>query len=120
MLANLMDAFQVLPGNFFKHIQVLKLKAGEAYTVLDVAECPNPALKDQSLNKENQTLRQRFARENTKKDPEAFSRAERTASMDRKRVDLIDRAIAHYERQYGAGGDAVPPGRHLWSGNGWY
>jgi hypothetical protein len=65
-------------------------------------------------------LRERFAAQNPEKAPEEFSRADRTASLDRKRLVLIDRAIAHYEGQYGAGGDAVPPGRSSWIGKGWY
>ena len=119
-LEKMMDAFTVLPGKFFKHMQVMKPKAGQTHTVLDVAEDRNPALKDQPVNKKGQTLRERFAGQNPEKAPEDFSRADRTASLDRKRLVLIDRAIAHYERQYGAGGDAVPPERRLWIGNGWY
>jgi hypothetical protein len=119
-LADLMDAFKVLPGKFFKHMQVMKPKPGKAGTVLDVAERHNPALKGEPVNKQGQTLRERFAAQNPGKAPEEFSRADRTASLDRKRLVLIDRAIAHYELLYGVGGDAVPPGRRLWIGNGWH
>jgi hypothetical protein len=96
-LANDKDAFGVLPGKFFKHMQVLKAKEGTTRTLLDEAEDRNPALKEQPLNKKEQTLRQRFASQNPALAPEEFSRADRTASVDRKRLVLLDRAIAHYE-----------------------
>lgn len=101
------DAFGLLPGKFFKHIQVPKPKPGETRTLLDEAEARNPALKDQALNKKGQTLRERFASRNPGKTPEEFSRADRTASLDQKRLILIDRAIAHYE-----GLDRTPDPRH--------
>jgi hypothetical protein len=92
-----MDTFGLLPGKFFKHLQVMKPKPGETRTLLDEAEKLNPALKDQPVNKKGQTLRERFASQNPAVPPESFSRADRTASLDRKRLVLIDRAIAHYE-----------------------
>lgn len=97
ILADAKDAFKVLDGKFFKHMQVLKPKAGDTRTLLDEAEDRNPALKTQMLNKKDQTLRERNASLNPAKTPEEFSRADRTASIDRKRLVLIDRAIAHYE-----------------------
>jgi hypothetical protein len=96
-LAEEKDAFGLLPGKFFKHIQVPKPEPGETRTLLDEAEARNPALKDQALNKKGQTLRERFASLNPAKAPGDFSRADRTSSLDRKRLILIDRAIAHYE-----------------------
>jgi hypothetical protein len=97
ILADDKDAFRVLDGKFFKHMQVLKPKAGETRTLLDEAEDRNPALRNQVLNKQDQTLRQRFAGLNPGKKPEEYSRADRTASIDRKRLVLLDRAIAYYE-----------------------
>ena len=97
VLADEKDAFGVLPGKFFKHIQVPKRKPGETRDLLDEAEARNPALTDQALNKKGQTLRDRFASRNPGKAPEDFSRADRTSSLDQKRLILIDRAIAHYE-----------------------
>jgi hypothetical protein len=120
VLADSRDVFEVLPGKFFKHMQVMKPKPGHTGTMLDVAESRNPALKDEPVNKKGQTLRERFASQNPAKAPEEFSRADRTASLDRKRLVLIDRAIAHYEQKYGARGDAIPPGRSMWIGSGWY
>jgi hypothetical protein len=99
-LAKEKDAFGMLPGKFFKHMQVKKPKSGETHTMLDVAEERNPALKYQVLNKQGekgQTLRESFASQNPEKAPEAFSRADQTASLDKKRVVLIDRAIAHFQ-----------------------
>jgi hypothetical protein len=115
-----MGAFKVLPPKFFKHMQVMRPKPGQTHDEFDIAERYNPALKDQPVNKKGQTLRERFASRNPAKDPADFSRADRTASLDEKRLVLIDRAIAHYETLYGAGGDAMPPGRRFWIGNGWY
>ena len=97
ILANEKDSFRVLAGKFFKHMQVPKPKAGETRTLFDEAEARNPSLKDAPMNKKNQTLRERFASQNPEKDPAQFSRADRTASLDRKRLVLLDRAIAHYE-----------------------
>jgi hypothetical protein len=91
------DAFGALPAKFFKHMQVMKPKAGESRTLLDEAEDRNPALKDRPVNKKGQTLRERFASRNPLVPHEEFSRADRTASLDKKRLVLIDRAIAHYE-----------------------
>jgi hypothetical protein len=116
---NKYDAFSLLPAKFFKHMQVMKSKPGPPRTPFDEAEERNPALKDQHVNKKGQTLRQRFAGL-AKKPPEEFSRADRTSSLDAKRVVLIDRAIAHYEKLYGADGDAMPPGKRFWIGNGWF
>ena len=69
-------------------------------SLLDMAEAVNPDLKTQALNKRGQTLRQRFASLNPAIDPEnaaeEFSRADRTLSLDKKRLLLIDRAIMHY------------------------
>ncbi|HLP40766.1 MAG TPA: YopJ family acetyltransferase [Fibrobacteria bacterium] len=87
-------ALGVLPGKFFKHIQVQKPL--EKRTVLDTAEEMNPAFKDQPVNKKGQTLRQRFESLNPSKRPEEFSRFDRTSSVDKKRLVLIDRAIAYY------------------------
>jgi hypothetical protein len=98
VLADATDAFGVLDGKFFKHMQVPKPKGEGARTLLDDAEERNPGLKTQALNKQEQTLRSRFESQNPEKRPEEFSRADRTASLDRKRLVLIDRAIAHYER----------------------
>jgi hypothetical protein len=92
-------AFGILPGKFFKHMQVKNPKAGKTRTLLDDAEAKNPALKNEPVNKKGQTLRERFASQNPAKDPADFSRADRTASLDNKRLVLIDRAIAHYEKQ---------------------
>lgn len=119
-LGSALAAFKVLPPKFFKHMQVKRPKPGQAYTEHDVAESYNPALKDQPVNKKGQTLRERFASQNPDKDPADFSRADRTASLDDKRLVLIDRAIAHYERKYGISLDAKPPGRRFWLGNDWY
>jgi hypothetical protein len=91
------EAFGILPGKFFKHMQVPKPRPGETRTLLDEAEEKNPALKDQAVNKKGQTLRERFAGQNPGKPPEEFSRADRTLSLDMKRIALIDRAIEHFE-----------------------
>jgi hypothetical protein len=92
-----MDNFTLLPGKFFKHMQVAKPKEGETRNLLDKAEDANPALKEQPVNKKGQTLRERIAGQNPGTPIDQFSRADRTASLDRKRLVLIDRAIAHYE-----------------------
>jgi hypothetical protein len=92
-----LDSLGLLPGKFFKHMQVTKPGEGETRTLLDEAEAKNPELKDQPVNKKGQTLRQRFESFNTQVPPAPHSRADRTASLDQKRVVLIDRAIAHYE-----------------------
>jgi hypothetical protein len=118
-VGNKNDAFSVLPAKFFKHMQVMKTKPGQTRTVFDEAEDQNPALKDQWVNKKRQTLRERFAGL-AKKPSEEFSRADRTSSLDAKRVVMLDRAIAHYERQYGAEGYDMPPGRRFWIGNAWF
>jgi hypothetical protein len=119
-LEDSLKAFKVLPPKFFKHMQMKRPKPGQAYTELDVAEYYNPALKGQPVNKKGQTLRERFASQNPAKALADFSRADRTASLDEKRLVLIDRAIAHYERKYGVSLDAKPPGRRFWLGNDWY
>jgi hypothetical protein len=90
------DAFGVLPGKFFKHLQVLRPFLDEP-SLLDEAEARNPALKDQKLNKKGQTLRERYASLNTQVPPAPHSRSDRTSSLDEKRVVLLKRAIAHYE-----------------------
>lgn len=97
ILADEKNAFKVLDGKLFKHMQVQTPKAGETRTLLDEAEDRNPALKTQLLNKKGQTLREWFASRNPGKTPEEFSRADRTSSVDRKRLVLLDRAIAYYE-----------------------
>jgi hypothetical protein len=107
ILVNRNDALGLLPGKFFKHIQVMKPKPGESRTLLDEAEDRNPAFKDQPVNKKGQTLRERFASQNPSVPHEEFPRADRTASIDRKRLVLIDRAIAHYEGLI-KGGEAAP------------
>lgn len=89
--------FGMLPAKFFKHIQVLRPYHGTTHTRLDVAEYYNPALKNQAVNKKGQTLRERFESLNPDKPSAEFSRADRTASVDQKRLVMIDRAIAHYE-----------------------
>jgi hypothetical protein len=89
------NSFIMLPGKFFKHMQVMKPEPGKG-TVLDLAENQNPSLNTHPLNKQGQTLRQRFASQNPDKATEEFSRADRTASLDKKRLVLIDRAIGHY------------------------
>ena len=91
------DAFGVLPGKFFKHMQVMKPGPGGTRTLLDDAEERNPALINQALNRYGQTLRQRFASQNPGIPHERFTRADRTLSLDKKRMALIDRAIEHYE-----------------------
>ncbi|HLP40084.1 MAG TPA: YopJ family acetyltransferase [Fibrobacteria bacterium] len=92
------EAFGLLPGKFFKHMQVKKPKTADKRTSLDQAEDWNPALRDQPVNKKGQTLRARLESQNPQKPLEEFSHAERTLSLDRKRLVLIDRAIAHYEK----------------------
>jgi hypothetical protein len=96
VLADKNVAFSLLPGKFFKHMQVKKPDSA-GRTLLDEAEARNPALKSEPVNKKGQTLRERYASQNPSKPSEAFSYADRTASLDRKRLVLIDRAIAHYE-----------------------
>jgi hypothetical protein len=103
ILVNRNDSLGLLPAKFFKHMQVMKPKAGESRTLLDEAEDRNPALKDQPVNKKGQTLRERFASQNPSVPHGEFSRADRTASLDKKRLVLIDRAIAHYEELIKAG-----------------
>ncbi|HLP40376.1 MAG TPA: YopJ family acetyltransferase [Fibrobacteria bacterium] len=90
-------AFSVLPGKFFKHMQVKKPNKGITTTALDDAEKMNPALKVQPVNKKGQTLRQRFESLNPSRRPEEFSRADRTSSVDNKRLVLIDRALAYHD-----------------------
>ena len=97
VLANQNHAFGLLPGKFFKHMQVRRPEPGEKRTLLDEAEARNPALKSEPVNKRKQTLRQRFESQIPEKAFENFSRADRTASLDNKRLMLIDRALGHYE-----------------------
>lgn len=97
VLASEKEAFGVLDGKFFKHMQVPKPRDGGTRNLLDEAEDRNPSLKTRALNKKDQTLRGRFAAQNPDRKPGEFSRADRTASLDRKRLVLIDRAIAHCE-----------------------
>jgi hypothetical protein len=94
VLANEFEAFGVLPGKFFKHMQPGRIGPRRLF---DVAEDRNPALKDQPVNKKGQTLRQRFASQNPGTDFENFSRVDKTLTLDKKRVALIDRAIERYE-----------------------
>jgi hypothetical protein len=115
-----MEAFTVLPPKFFKHMQVMKPKTQHSVSKLDMAEELNPALKAEPVNKKGQTLRERIASQNPGKPIDQFSRADRTASLDNKRLVLIDRAIAYYEKQYGADGFDMPPDRPFRIGNGWY
>ena len=91
-----LDAFGVLAGKFFKHIQVLKPPAGRTTTLLDEAEARNPDLKTAALNKQGETLRARVGNQNPEKALEEFERFDRTSSTDRKRLVLLDRAIEHY------------------------
>ena len=119
VLADESEAFSLLPGKFFKHMQVMKPKPDNPFTLLDDAESRNPALKHEALNKKGQTLRQRFASQNPDIAPEKFSRADRTASLDRKRLVLIDRAIAYYEKRRIAQGNATPDARSFWLENSW-
>jgi hypothetical protein len=65
--------------------------------MLDIAEAQNPALIHQPVNKKGQTLRQRVESANPDKALEHFSRAERTSSLDKKRLVLIDRALEHFQ-----------------------
>jgi hypothetical protein len=97
VLENELDNFSFLPAKFFKHMQVKTPKQGETRTLLDEAEEMNHALKEQPVNKKGQTLRQRYESLNPSKRPEEFSRADRTSSVDMKRLVLFDRAIAYYE-----------------------
>jgi hypothetical protein len=97
VLEDEMDNFGVLPGKFFKHMQVAKPKEGGTRNLLDTVEARHPALKDQPVNKKGQTLRERIASQNPGTPIDQFPRFDRTASLDRKRLVLIDRAIAHYE-----------------------
>ena len=123
IIKNGKNSFNVLPGKFFKHMQVpkampektptsvdaakdrnsapqehmKKLDSEARRTLLDEAEDRNSALKAEPVNKKGQTLRQRFASLNPAKTLEEYSRADRTSSLDNKRLVLLDRAIAHYE-----------------------
>jgi hypothetical protein len=97
LLDDELDNFGLLPGKFFKHMQVMKPRELVPRNLFDFIEARHPALKDQPVNKKGQTLRQRFASQNPQKPIDQFSRFDRTASLDRKRLVLIDRAIAHYE-----------------------
>jgi hypothetical protein len=115
-----LEAFLVLPPKFFKHMQLMKPKPGENFSQMSLAEELNPALRTEPVNKKGQTLRERLASQNPGKPLDQFSRADRTATLDNKRLVLIDRAIAHYENRYGSDGNALPPGRRFWIGNGWY
>jgi hypothetical protein len=119
-LESVMEAFTVLPLKFFKHMQVMRPKPGQPVSQLGLAEKRNPALTTEPVNKKGQTLQERIASQNPRRALDQFSRADRTASIDNKRLVLIDRAIAHYEKQYGADGFAMPPGRRFRIGNGWY
>lgn len=90
------DAFNLLPAKFFKHIQVRR-PHDNGPNMLDIAEKQNPALIHQPVNKKGQTLRQRVESANPDKALEHFSRAERTSSLDKKRLVLIDRALEHFQ-----------------------
>jgi hypothetical protein len=91
-----LDAFGVLDGKFFKHMQVPKPKAGESGSLLDAAEARNPDLKTAVQNKQGDTLRTRVESQNPGKTLEEFERFDRTASADQKRLVLLDRTIDHY------------------------
>ena len=98
VLQSALDAFGLLPGKFFKHMQVKRLSFGKKPSLLQEAEARNPRLKDQPLNKQRQTLRKRFENQVPGTAPENFSDRERNLSLDKKRVVYLNRAIAHYER----------------------
>jgi hypothetical protein len=91
-----LDAFGVLAGKFFKHMQVLKPKPGETGDLLDAAEARNPALKTEAQNKKEQSLRARIEGRNAEKAIADFERFDRTSSVDGKRLVLLDRAIGYY------------------------
>ena len=110
--ADATDALGMLPGKFFKHMQMKKPAEGSALTLLAEAELRYPALKVLPVNKKGQTLRERINRQNPQKAPEEFSRPDCSASLDIKRLILIDRAIAYYQKQYGADRHALPPESH--------
>lgn len=101
MLESEFDAYGLLPGKFFKHMQVKPPyegeRPGEKRTYLDDAEDKNPALRDQPVNKKGQTLRERYASLNPGVPSEAYSRADRTSSIDEKRLVFLDRAVVHYD-----------------------
>jgi hypothetical protein len=97
VLKNELDNFGLLPAKFFKHMQVKKPMAGETDTLLDQAEARYPALKNRQVNKKEQSLRQRIERQNSNVPLASFSRHDRTASLDQKRLALIERAIPHYK-----------------------
>jgi hypothetical protein len=94
------DAFGLLPGKFFKHMQVQPpytvAGTGERRTALDDAEDKNPALLSEPVNKKGQTLRDRFESLNPTVPSEDYSPDDRTSSIDDKRIMYLDRAIAHY------------------------
>ncbi|HLP41098.1 MAG TPA: YopJ family acetyltransferase [Fibrobacteria bacterium] len=94
VLANELDAFGVLPGKFFKHMQPGRIGPSRLF---NLAEDRNPALKDQPVNKKGQILRQRFASQKPGTNFENFARVDKTLTLDKKRVALIDRAIEQYE-----------------------
>jgi hypothetical protein len=100
MLKDETETYGLLPGKFFKHIQVKPPYESEIpgvmRTFLDDAEDMNPALKDQPVNKKGRTLRQRYESLNTQVPPAPHSRSDRTSSIDEKRLEFLKRAIAHY------------------------